>query len=1786
MFRKKLWQGLVFLLGLSAVISKSFASVAPVIISVSSTSGIPLITTMTILGSNFNDTTSNNIVYFGATQANVISATATSMIVVVPLGASCTNISVLNATTRLSCYYSDLFTPSYDNNGYIPFSQNFKPRFDIPITTTAFGPTPYHAAMGDMDGDGMPDMIVCTYDPVIAGVSIVQVFRNIGGQGRVAFDTPVICASSSGGRIVKLADMDGDGKLDVLVACSGSGRISVIRNLSTAGNILMASQLNLRLSSGPTDVVVADFDGDGKPDIAGVVYDSGDVELFRNKIQSPLTGAFTSSSFTNYHVSFAVPGIVPYPGSLVAGDFDGDGMIDIATSNYHTGNISVFRNRSMADTFMFDTPVSFPTGVSNSLLLELKAADINNDRKPDLVVADKGTNSLRVFQNNATPGVINTASFLPSVGFPSILPLGLDFGDFNGDGKVDVAVSNNSTDSVSLFYNTNTPGNITTTSLVLFKKYPSGSQPAGVSVGDLDGDTKSDIIVANSGSNTISIFENYAVPDTTPIVGIDSVCVSNSIVLRSTHAAGVAGFWSVTNNHASVTFTTGATDTSVTFSGLSAGTDTLVYAVVALYDTNYVRKIIRVLAIADTGIISGPSALCAATSISLSETASGGIWSSSDTTIAKVDSVTGRVTGIAPGSATIFYTAQSVSCGPLSASHAVTVNSLPNAGLISGGNGTCVGSTLALTASVPGGYWVNEHPTVASGLPSGTTAVLTATSVGADTILHIVTSLFCGSDTAFKTIGVIATGVSLPIIGSPNVCFNDSVILANAAGGGVWSSSNPAVASVNPVTGAVTGRAVGVAVISYLVAYNCGPVLTLFNITVSPLPVASSISGPTHVCAGANISLTGSGSFGSYSWSSSNTLTATVGAASGVVTGVAAGIDTIFFSVTNGCGIDSIYRVDTVKPLPLPGIIIGADSVCTGAVITLSNPTGDPSGSWSSNSGSVATVVGGVVTGAGAGTALISYSVTNSCGTLSDTASVRVDPVPSVFTIINQVLCTNTNSTPVIFTGPVPGSAYSWANGNTSIGLANSGTGNIASFVALNATTTPVVSIVTVTPTAHGCIGTTGTFSVTVEPLPQLNSPLLSPPVCSGSLFTYTSSSSSPGASFSWSRPVTAGISNASGSGPGNPSEILFNTTPYPVAVSYTDTIKINACANTQTVTVTVNPSPHLSSPLTPPAVCDGATFNYIPASLTAGSAFAWSRDTITGCSNSAANGTGSISEALFDTTYGLIQVTYYDTLTANGCKSVDTIRLIVKPTPRLSSILNAPPICDSTAFNYTPGSATLYTTFSWSRPVVAGIANTYDTGSGNPNEYLHNTSNSPVIATYIYSLVATGCTSIQDVTVTVEPDPLLSSSLTPPAICSGDTFNYVPSGAVTGSVFNWSRNSISGISNLSSSGTGNPSEVLTDTTFSTISVGYTYVVTANSCTDTQQVIVQVKPDPKLSSTLSDTICSGSSFGYTPSCVLAGTAFAWNRPTVTGLSNPTASGIGNIVDTPLNITYHTVVAVYVYTLSTNGCNATEDISVAVQPRPARALITTKSPAAVCTNTMFQNFGTSSIIADSMQYSWSAINATIWATGSTHQYCLVNFNTPGNAAVVLTSGVAGTGCANNDTFDVSVGPGISDTPSVLHLHYQFACLPGDETTYQWGYDDAQLDSTLLTGEIQQDYINSAPDPAKYYWVMTTKNGCAQKTYYKTPTALTDVSGLTASINLYPNPSDNILVAELDNIHGRKTGFSIFNMMGQQIKEAGAPDGKAKFDVSGLPPGSYIVYAFIDGVKVATAKFIKR
>src|SRR6185369_46171 len=93
-----------------------------------------------------------------------------------------------------------------------------------------------------------------------------------------------------------------------------------------------------------------------------------------------------------------------------------------------------------------------------------------------------------------------------------------------------------------------------------------------------------------------------------------------------------------------------------------------------------------------------------------------------------------------------------------------------------------------------------------------------------------------------------------------------------------------------------------------------------------------------------------------------------------------------------------------------------------------------------------------------------------------------VNPTPVVTQPANQTLCNGANTTAVTFASTLAGTTYAWTNNTTSIGLAASGTGDIASFAAVNTGTTAVVATITVTPTFNGCTGTPKTFTITVNP--------------------------------------------------------------------------------------------------------------------------------------------------------------------------------------------------------------------------------------------------------------------------------------------------------------------------------------------------------------------------------------------------------------------------------------------------------------------------------------------------------------------------------------------------------------------------------------------------------------------------------------------------------------------------------------------------------------------------------
>jgi hypothetical protein len=279
-------------------------------------------------------------------------------------------------------------------------------------------------------------------------------------------------------------------------------------------------------------------------------------------------------------------------------------------------------------------------------------------------------------------------------------------------------------------------------------------------------------------------------------------------------------------------------------------------------------------------------------------------------------------------------------------------------------------------------------------------------------------------------------------------------------------------------------------------------------------------------------------------------------------------------------------------------------------------------------------------------------------------------------------------------------------------------------------------------------------------------------------------------------------------------------------------------------------------------------------------------------------------------------------------------------------------------------------------------------------------------------------------------------------------------------------------------------------------------------------------------------------------------------------------------------------AIISYTV-TNVCGtgrATE--TIVVNPLPSVPVITTQGPSAACAGTMYQNYGTSNPPQALTTYEWTANNATVWAQGTANQYALINFTESGTAYISLNATFSGTGCSSKSVVAVNVSTSPAQLAEVSYFDNHFVCMPANEDTYQWGYDNVNtLDSTILIGEINQDYINANPDFANNdYWVLTTSGDCLQKTYYNVPTSVQNVN-VDAGISVYPNPATSIINVTVSSSLEGQVQIDILNMMGQLINTVQATDNKATIDVAELPAGSYLVTCYNNGNKVASSRFIK-
>ncbi len=388
------------------------------------------------------------------------------------------------------------------------------------------------------------------------------------------------------------------------------------------------------------------------------------------------------------------------------------------------------------------------------------------------------------------------------------------------------------------------------------------------------------------------------------ISGPSVICLDSSITLTE---STTGGSWSELNANATVL--------GGIVTGVTAGADTIIYTVINSCGSASASAIVNAFPSPDAGTITGLAEVCESSTITLSDTSAGGIWSSGTPGTATV-STSGLVTGVAAGTVTITYTSIT-GCGSAFVTNTITVNPLPYTAGITGLSSVCIGSSITLSDVTPGGIWLayNGNATIVSGL-------LTGVAAGADTINYVVTNM-CGSAVASKIITIIPFPVAPPISGLSSVCETATILLTDSISGGTWYSmyGNATISG-----GLVTGIYHGYDTITYTVTNACGFAVTTKAITVNPAPFAGNITGANIVCIGSTLTLTDTTTGGI--WSSSNG-NATI--ASGLVTGVTVGTDSIRYSVTNVCGTATTSKVISINPLPVAFTITGGGGVCAGS---------------------------------------------------------------------------------------------------------------------------------------------------------------------------------------------------------------------------------------------------------------------------------------------------------------------------------------------------------------------------------------------------------------------------------------------------------------------------------------------------------------------------------------------------------------------------------------------------------------------------------------------------------------------------------------------------------------------------------------------------------------------------------------------------------------------------------------------------------------------------------------
>jgi|GEM_PF-960006 len=324
--------------------------------------------------------------------------------------------------------------------------------------------------------------------PAGAGAFVPGSFAPVINFGDLIVDASLVLPS----------DINGDGKAD-LVFMSSSNReptsMAVRQNTSTRGIISFAEKTTFTaLQNYLGGFAVDDLNGDGKPDIAMIAIENNVMLVLKN------TSTVQKISFAE---ALSFEGSGGESRGVAIGDLDNDGKPEVVVANYRADSVAVFKNKSSVTTIDFEPAVKFAVSDMQGAPYEIRINDLDGDGFADIAVTNRGGNTICMLRNS---GLKNRIAFEKRIEYVLKSPLNnLTLGDFDSDGKMDMAATLTEADIVAIFKNNSSPGKINFSNVA---NLPDKFSPVGITACDFDGDGRTDLAAAIGNSNAISLLRN------------------------------------------------------------------------------------------------------------------------------------------------------------------------------------------------------------------------------------------------------------------------------------------------------------------------------------------------------------------------------------------------------------------------------------------------------------------------------------------------------------------------------------------------------------------------------------------------------------------------------------------------------------------------------------------------------------------------------------------------------------------------------------------------------------------------------------------------------------------------------------------------------------------------------------------------------------------------------------------------------------------------------------------------------------------------------------------------------------------------------------------------------------------------------------------------------------------------------------------------------------------------------------------------------------------------------